>query len=143
MKKAAADALGPKIDRMVLKGKEEARRLADDLELKLQELRHRLQGDMDTQLRAAAATLAEEVRADDERTRRSGERRLEEAMRRHGDEVSALRERFSRDRKMLEESLERGRRLDAEVISQSINQSINQSIDQSISQSANQSLTLA
>lgn len=115
MKKAAAESLGPKIDRMVLKGKEDVRRLADDLELKLQELRHRLQGDADKQLSDSAASLAEAVRKDDERSRRTGERRLEEVIRRHGDEVAALRERFSRDKKLVEEALERSRRADAEV----------------------------
>lgn len=114
MKKAAADSFGPKLDRMVMNGKEDVRKKSDELESKLIQLKHSLQSEIETKLIECKEKLIEELRGDDEKTRRANERKLEDALRKHSDDISNLKEKFARERKLLDESSERSRRLDAE-----------------------------
>ena len=120
MKKTIADSFGPKIDKLVLNGKEEVRAKTDELEQKLLTLRQQLASELESKVSEALDRIRDDNRNDDEKIRKQGERRLEEALRKQTDEIINLRERFARERKMAEENAERTRRVDAEAALESI-----------------------
>ena len=120
MKKAIADSFGPKIDKLVLNGKEEVRAKTDELEQKLLTLKQQLASEMESKVSEALDRIRDDSRNDDEKIRKQGERRLEEALRKQTDEIISLRERYARERKMAEENAERTRRVDAEAALESI-----------------------
>jgi len=114
MKKAAADSFGPRLDRIVMHGKEMVRKRCDDIDSHLLALKHQLEAEMENRLSEELEKLRGEMRDEDERVRRTGEKKLEDCIRKHSDEVNAIKERYARERKLQEESAERTRRQDAE-----------------------------
>lgn len=114
IRKQAAEAYGPQLDKMVEEGKLEVRKKEDEVQLRLDNLRRKLNLDLDRKLQEAKDTLRDELRSDEEKARRSSERKLEEALRAQSVEIEQIKDKFAREKKILEETLERTRRLNTE-----------------------------
>jgi len=115
LKKAAAESFGPALDKMVIEGKEAVRTRQDEVTKRLEKLRRELALEVQDKLTQAREELRDQIRDDDEKSRRAAERRLQDLLRKHGEELDALKLKFQRDKKMAEESAERTRRIDAET----------------------------
>ena len=115
MRKAAAEGMGPKLERLVQEGKEEVRRLEEKHEASLSQLRRQLQVDMERRVTEAAEQLNSMLQLEDEKDSRMIERRCEDLQRDRQRELDALKERYERERAVLEETAERNRRLDLEA----------------------------
>lgn len=115
LKKAAADSFGPSLDKMVIEGKEAVRARQDEATRRLERIKRDLAAELDSKLAEARETLREQVKTDDEKNRRAGERQLQDALRKHAEETEAFKLKFQRERRMAEEAAERTRRIDAET----------------------------
>jgi hypothetical protein len=115
LKKAAAESFGPALDKMVIEGKEAVRARQDEVTKRLEKLRRELALEVQDKLTQAREELREQIRDDDEKSRRVAERKLQDLLRKHGEELDALKLKFQREKKMAEESAERTRRIDAET----------------------------
>ncbi len=114
MKKQAADVFRPKIEKLVIEGKETVRVKNEEYENKLVSLRLHARNDMEKKLSQFRSNFLDEMRDEDERIRRLNEKKLQDMLRKHNDEVIAVKDKFARDKMMLEENNERVRRLDNE-----------------------------
>ena len=115
LKKAAAESFGPALDKMVIEGKEAVRARQDEVTKRLEKLRRELALEVQDKLTQAREELRDQIRDDDEKSRRVAERKLQDLLRKHGEELDALKLKFQREKKMAEESAERTRRIDAET----------------------------
>ncbi len=114
MKKQAADVFRPKIEKLVIEGKEAVRIKNEEYENKLVSLRLQARGEMEKKMGQFRSNFMEEMRDDDERIRRLNEKKLQDMLRKHNEEINVLKDKFVRDKKMLEENNDRVRRLDNE-----------------------------
>jgi hypothetical protein len=110
IRKAAADSFGPSLDKLVMEGKETVKAREGESAVILERLKRALYIEMEQKVQEAKAAMREEVRQDDEKGRRVGERRLDDALRRQAEETTLLKERFSREKKSVDEAAERGHR---------------------------------
>jgi hypothetical protein len=115
MRKMAADAIGPRLDKMVSEGKERVRIKMDEGERRMTQLRYSLQTDLETKLGSVADRLKDELVEEGERVARRAEKRLEDTGKRHEVEVEEVQQRGARERRAAEELFERGRRIEAEA----------------------------
>lgn len=115
IKKAAAESFGPSLDRMVVEGKEAVRARADECYKRLDKIKRELAAELEEKVAQARENNREQMKLEQEKTRRVAERKLEEALRKQTEEMDGLKLKFSREKKMAEESAERTRRNDAEV----------------------------
>ena len=115
LKKAAADSFGPALDKLVIEGKEAVRARQDECTKRLERLKRELSAELSSKIAEARESLRDQIKADDEKTRRAGERQLQDALRRHSEETEALKLKFQRERRLAEETAERTRRIDAET----------------------------
>lgn len=115
MSKQAADSFGPVIDKMVLTNKELLRTRSSEIEANNLQLKYKLQEDIENSILKGIDDIKDMFNDDDEKTKRNGEKRFQDLLRKNSDELSDVKERFSRQGKILEESSERTRHLDAET----------------------------
>lgn len=120
IKKQAAEAFGPQMDKMVQDGKLALRKREEEINGRLEQARIHLQSELDRKLAAAKDAMREQIRNEEDRARRRSERKLEEALRAQSEEMAAVKTKFQRDKKVLEENVERVRRLNAESILESM-----------------------
>ena len=114
IKKAAAESFGPQMDKMVEDGKLELRKREDAISGRLEQYRIQLQSELERKLAMAKDAMREQLKNEEDRARRHSERKLEEALRTQGEEMAAVKTKYNRDKKILEENIERMRRLNAE-----------------------------
>ena len=114
MKKQAADVFRPKIEKLVVEGKETVRVKNEEYENKLVSLRLQARNDMEKKISQCRSNFLDEMRDEDERIRRLNEKKLQDMLRKHNDEVSGVKDKFARDKKMLEEKNDRVRGQDNE-----------------------------
>jgi hypothetical protein len=110
MKTQAAKSMGLRLDATVSEYRETALRASEDIDSKLVQLKSALQAEFLVKNAEAIQKLRDERAEDDDRQKRLEERKLEEARRRQESEILALKEKFTRNRNVLEEKLERTRR---------------------------------
>jgi hypothetical protein len=115
MNKQAADSFGLVIDKMVLNNKEYLRTRSSEIETNNLQLKYKLKEDIENRILKGIDDIKDMFNDDDEKSKRNGEKRFEDLLRKNSDELSAVKERFSRQGKLLEESSERTRHLDAET----------------------------
>ena len=115
MKKLAADSLGPKMDRLVMDGKDKVRVRSDEINGLLSQLRQTLQAELDSKLADTIDRLKEELKEGSERVQKIAEKKIDELRRRQEGEVEAARKGFVSERKVAEELVDRGRRVDGET----------------------------
>ena len=115
MRKAAADSLGPKLERMVIEGREEVRAKEENAQSLLRELRKTLQADLEAKVSEAAEALSRTLALEEDRDVRQQERRSAERLRVKQQEIDGLREQAARDKKAMEEAAERARRVELEA----------------------------
>jgi len=115
MRKAAADSLGPKLERMVIEGKEDVRAKEENAQSLLRELRRNLQADLESKVTEAAEALTRTLALEEDREARQQERRSAERLRLKQQEIDNMREQAARDKKAMEEAAERARRVELEA----------------------------
>jgi len=114
LQQEVTDSFEPRLAKFVEKGRTELRSKSADLEKKMQKLKRQLQSEMHGKLDEAVEELREELKVEEQRMRMGGERDLQACLTRHNDEINALRDRYSRERRLTEEGAEKIRRLEAE-----------------------------
>jgi len=115
LKKAAAESFGPALDKMVIEGKEAVRERQDEVNKRLERVKRELNTELADKLNEARDVLRVQIKDDDERTRRAGERQLQDVLRRHSEEIEAIKLKIAREKRLAEETAERTRRIDAET----------------------------
>lgn len=110
MKTQAAKSMGLRLDATVAEYRETAQRASEDFDNKLIQLKSSLQAELQVKNAEAIQKLRDERAEDDDRQKRLEERKLDDARRRQEGEVLNLKEKFTRNRNVLDEKLERTRR---------------------------------
>jgi hypothetical protein len=110
MKTQAAKSMGLRLDATVSEYRETALRASEDFDDKLVQLKSALQAELQVKNAEAIQKLRDERAEDDERQKRLEERKLDEARRHQESEILTLKEKFTRNRNVLEDKLERTRR---------------------------------
>jgi hypothetical protein len=114
LQKQAADAFGPRLERAVTKGKDALAKRQIEAEKRLQNMKISLQKELTDKVEEAIAQTRESLKDEEIRIRNTTERELQRGLTRHGDEVSLMKERNQRERKLADEAAERVRRLESE-----------------------------
>ena len=104
----------PRLAKFVERGRAALRTRSAELEKKLDETRRRLQTELHGELDARLQELRDQLKEEEQKSRKAGEVDLQKCLGRHNDEVNALKERFAREKRQVDESAERLRRLEAE-----------------------------
>lgn len=115
LKKAAAESFGPALDKMVIDGKEAVRARTDECNKKLDRIKRELAAEVHEKIHQTRESLKNQMKMDDEKSRRVGERKLDDVLRKQSEELEAIKLKFARNRKLAEENAERTRRIDAET----------------------------
>ena len=114
IRKNAAESFGPAMDRMVEEGKIKLREKEDAIQGRLEQRRIELQSELDRKLASARDAMRDQLKAEEDRARRASEHKLEDALRNQSTELTAVKDKLLRDRRLLEEGYERSRRMNAE-----------------------------
>ena len=114
-KKQAADSFGPTLDKLVEDGKIKVRERRAESELRLQKLAASLQVDVQNKLALAKDQFKEQLRSDDDKVRRTNERKLSAALEEQERETERLKAKYEREKQLLETSTEQALRAHAEV----------------------------
>lgn len=124
MQKAAADSMGPKLERLVTDLKDRVRAKEAELTKKCYRLRAHLEDDLGGKVEEARCRVQSQLQAEEDRERRAEERRaLERQGQRERDE-STLRENHKRELQTLENTSEVQLQSESEILSQERRQQI-------------------
>lgn len=116
LERQAAEALEPKLKRMVEEGKRKVLEAKDNGEARLQQLQLALSVEHEKKLAEIRGKLTEQVESEVERLKRQLKRQHEEAVKLLEGEVTAVQEKFQREKQNLEQAQERVLRLEQEQL---------------------------
>ena len=115
MRTNAAKAVGVKIDSTVAEYREGVLRAAEDADNKITQIKISLASELESKFGEALEKMREERNGEDERYRRIEIRTLEESRRRQANEISSMKENILRNRKALQDNLERSKKDDSQT----------------------------
>jgi myosin heavy subunit len=116
LEKQAAQALEPKLQRMVEEGKRKVSDARDSGEARIQQLQLAISLDHEKKLGEIRSRLTEQVEAEVDKTKRQLQRQHEETVKALQSEVVAAQEKFQREKLNLEQAHERAQRLEQEQL---------------------------
>ncbi len=115
LQKQAADAFGPKLEQKVQEGNDRVLKREEELERELADMKKRLQGEFHKKIEESLLANKSKLKDEEERARKDTEKQLQACLKRQSEEITDLKERYSRERRRIDESAERIRQLDAEA----------------------------
>ncbi|CAE7651361.1 unnamed protein product, partial [Symbiodinium microadriaticum] len=116
MQKSAADSVGPRLEELVKSNRERINKLREEGEVALVRKTNELRRELQSQLETSVKLLRERSEAEESSSAAMSQRRLEEVANRHVDEITALKQRFSREKALADDNYERSRRINTDHV---------------------------